>query len=45
MLSRTTRKGTPLWPRALGAFALAVLAGSLLYAAAIALVNLSRIGV
>ena len=36
---------SPAWLRVLGACVLAVLAGSLVYAAVIALSNLSRIGV
>ena len=35
----------PLWLRALGACVLAVMAGSLVYAVAVPLANLSRIGV
>lgn len=36
---------SPLWLRALGACVLAVMAGALGYAAAIAVMNFSRIGV
>lgn len=45
MVSRTRHPETSAWLRVLGACALAVLAGSLVYAAAIALLNLPRIGV
>jgi hypothetical protein len=45
MTSEPGRPGAPAWLRVLGGCVLAVMAGSLVYAAAIALVNLPRIGV
>lgn len=45
MSSDTRQPEAPAWLRALGACVLAVMAGSLLYTAVIALMNLSRIGV
>ena len=45
MGSHATARETPLWPRALAACVLVLLAGALLYAAAIAGSNLPRIGV
>ena len=39
------RREAPLWLRTLGASVLAVMAGAVVYAVAIALVNLSSIGV
>jgi hypothetical protein len=45
MASQATSGAAPLWPRALAGCVLALLAAALLYAGAIALANLSRIGV
>jgi hypothetical protein len=45
MASANDRSRAPAWLRGLVALVLAVLAGSLAYAAQIALANLSRIGV
>jgi hypothetical protein len=45
MQRSTHEPGAPAWLRALGALVLAVLCGSLVYAAAQALANLGRIGV
>jgi hypothetical protein len=45
MVSGTGQPEAPAWLRVLGACVLAVLAGSLVYAATIGLMNLSRIGV
>lgn len=45
MTTNSQPSGTPLWLRALAGFALALMAGAAVYAAAIALANVSRIGV
>ena len=42
---QNSKRHTPVWLLALGGAVLAALAGSLVYAATIALINLSRIGV